>query len=139
MSHEGQSRVCQVELFSDEICALGDLLVAECGDEIIGVEVTGIESGEKRKNKAKATEISTIWTRMIEEVVVKASIHEKRITLPLYFRCAGDDDFEIGKEYQRGNIRFRITHIKLRNGALMRKEGWKAFARKVKRLYGRRL
>jgi uncharacterized Zn finger protein len=139
VSHEDESRVCAAELFSDEKCTLGDLIVAECGDEAFGVEVTGIECGERRVRRATADSITTLWTRMIDEVVLKVSVHEQRTTKPLYIRCAGEEDFEIGKVYEVGNMRFRVTNIKLRDGALMRKEGWKAYARKIKRLYARRI
>jgi len=35
--------------------------------------------------------------------------------------------------------RFKISHLKLRDGPLMRKEGWKAIAHRIKRIYGTRL
>ncbi len=139
VSHENESKVCTTELFSDEQCTLGDLIVAECENEAFGVEVTGIECGDKRLPRATAEAITTLWTRVIDEVVLKVSVHEQRTTKPLYIRCAGEEDFEIGKVYEIGNIRFRVTNIKLRDGALMRKEGWKAYARKIKRLYAKRL
>jgi uncharacterized Zn finger protein len=139
VSHGADSRVCSVELHGEEECRVGDLLVAECGDDVSGVEVTGIEKGERRVRHARARDITTLWTRQIEEVVVKASVHHRSITLPVYRRCQGEEEFEIGEVYQFGTIRFRVIRIKLRDGALMRKEGWRTFARKIKRLYGIRL
>jgi uncharacterized Zn finger protein len=139
VSQEKESRVGSVELLDDEECHIGDLLVAEIGDDIVGVEVTGIEIGMQRKERAKASEITTLWTRMVEKVVVKVSVHDKRVTLPLYHECDGEEDFVIGEVYTMHGIRFRIVQIKLRNGAMMRKDGWKAWARKIKRIYGTRL
>ncbi len=133
------SEVGSVELLEDEICGVGDLLVVEVGDEVFTVEVTGIECGDKRRNAAKAYEISTLWTRLVDEVVVKVSVHDKRRTIPYYIRCEGERDFVIGEIEKVEKIPFRITHIKLRNGSMMRKEGWKAYARKITRVYGTRV
>ncbi|NYT05485.1 MAG: hypothetical protein GKC04_03810 [Methanomicrobiales archaeon] len=136
VSHEQESHVCSVELEENERCAVGDMLVAECGEEVMGVEVTAIERSGVRVQKAVAEEIETLWTRLVEQVVVKASVHDGRRTIPVYVASAGETDFVIGELYQAGSIRFRITRIKLRDGALMKKEGWKAYARKIKRIYG---
>ncbi|MBN1194968.1 MAG: hypothetical protein JXA08_06435 [Methanomicrobiaceae archaeon] len=139
VSYEKESRICSIELLDDEVCAVGDMLVAECEDDAMGVEVTSIERDGVRVSKARAEEIQTIWTRLVEQVIVKASVHDGRTTLPLYIPTAGEEDFIIGSVYQAGKIRFRITRIKLREGALMKKEGWKAYARKIKRIYGTRI
>jgi len=50
-----------------------------------------------------------------------------------------EDDFIIGDIYKIDNVRFRVVQMKLRDGALMRKEGWKAYARKIKRVYAIRV
>src|SRR5512139_458514 len=68
VSKEGTSLVCGIELGKDDECSVGDHLVAECGDEAFGVEVSAIECGGKRKKRAKATEITSLWTRTIEQV-----------------------------------------------------------------------
>jgi uncharacterized Zn finger protein len=139
VSRETTSQVCSIELLSDEECSEGDLLVAECGDEAMGVEVTGIEVGEKRPARARADEISTLWTRLIDEVVVRASVHDGRKTLPLYAKADGEEEFSVGQVVDFDRIRFTITQIKLREGQVMRKEGWRTFARKIKRIYGVKL
>ncbi|KDE55663.1 HVO_0476 family zinc finger protein [Methanoculleus sp. MH98A] len=136
VSQETESMVCSVEMFEDEVVALGDRIVAECGDEVFGVEVTGIEAGARRVRRAKADEVTTLWTRGIEQVVVKASIHTGRTTLPLYQTADGEDEFVVGETYSFAGRRIRISHIKLRDGPVIRKEGWKTVARRVKRIYG---
>lgn len=136
VSQETESMVCSVEMFEDEVVALGDRIVAECGDEVFGVEVTGIEAGARRVRRAAADGVTTLWTRGIEQVVVKASIHTGRTTLPLYQTADGEDEFVVGETYTFAGRRIRISHIKLRDGPVMRKEGWKTFARRVKRIYG---
>ena len=136
VSHETESTPCSVEMLDDEVVSLGDRIVAECGDEVFGVEVTGIEVGPKRVRKAAAREVTTLWTRGIEQVVVKASVHSGRTTIPLYQTAEGEDEFIVGETYTFGGRRIRISHIKLRDGPVIRKAGWKAFARRIKRIYG---
>ncbi|MCK4306507.1 MAG: hypothetical protein KAY24_19855 [Candidatus Eisenbacteria sp.] len=139
ISKDQKSSVGSIELIENERCAVGDLLVAELGDDVLGVEVTGIEVGDKRRKRSIATDISTIWTREVENVVVRVSVHDGRKTLPMYSACDGEDDFIIGDIYKIDNVRFRVVQMKLRDGALMRKEGWKAYARKIKRVYAIRV
>ena len=139
VSREGTSRVCGIELSEEDECNVGDHLVAECGDDAFGVEVSSIESGEKRVQRARATDITTIWTRAIEQVVVKVSIHDGRKTVPVYMECDGEQEFVVNEVYTASKKRFKITHLKLRDGPLMRKEGWKAVAHRIKRIYGTRL
>ena len=136
VSHETESQVCTVEMLADEVVSLGDQIAAECGDEVFGVEVTGIEVGAKRVRRAEAEAVTTLWTRGIEQVVVRASIHTGRTTLPLYQAAEGEDEFVVGEAYTFGGRRIRISHIKLRDGPVIRKEGWKTVARRVKRIYG---
>jgi len=136
ISVEKESRRGIIELSEDEIVSIGDLLVAEIDDDAVGVEVASIETGYKRVGKATAADIDTLWTRMIDKVILKVSYHDGRKTVPLYLEYEGEDDIVIGDVYNVDRYNFRVTHMKLRNGAMMRKEGWKAYARKIKRVYG---
>ncbi len=138
VSREGTSKVCGIELAKEDECHLEDHLVAECGEDAFGVEVTAIECGEKRVKRAKAPKITTLWTRAIEQVVVKASIHDGWKTIPVYMECDGEQPFVVGETYTASGKRFRVTHLKLRDGPLMRKEGWKTVAHRIKRIYGSR-
>jgi len=141
VSHEDKSVTCTTELLSDDVCRVRDCIVAECGDESIGVEITGIEKSDthKRVSKAQASDIDTLWTRSIERVVLRASVHDGRLTLPIYQICDGEEVFVVGVVYTFGGKKFRISHIKLRDGAVLRKEGWKTTAQRIKRIYGSRL
>jgi uncharacterized Zn finger protein len=136
VSKEGTSRVCGIEFAEDDECSLEDHLVAECGEDVFGVEVTAIECGDKRMKKATAKDITTLWTRGIEQVVVKISIHDGRKTIPVYMECDGEQPFVVGDMYVVSGKRFKVSHLKLRDGPLMRKEGWKTVAHRVKRIYG---
>jgi uncharacterized Zn finger protein len=83
--------------------------------------------------------ITSLWTRVIEQVVVKISVHDGRKTIPLYRECEGEDPFVVGDVNTVQGKRFKITQLKLRDGPLMRKEGWKTVAHRIKRVYGYRL
>ena len=139
VSQEGESRVCSVSLEPGEQVAVGDLLAAECGGEVLGVEVTSIESRGKRVERAGGREISALWTRAIEQVVVRASIHRGRVTRPVSVICAGEEEFAVGASWTFGPIPFRISHMKLRDGRVLRREGQGAPGRAIKRIYGHRL
>ena len=139
VSHEGGSAVCSVEMMPDDECSVDDRLVAECGDEALGVQVTSIESGERRVGRARAKEITALWTRVIDEVVVRFSVHSGRQTIPLYKVCDGEEFFVVGEVCTIKGKQFRISHLKLRDGPLMRKEGWKTVAHRIKRVYGNRI
>ena len=138
VSREGTSMVGTIEFAEDDECFVDDHLVAEVGDEAYGVEVSSIEVGEKRVQRAKAKLVTTLWTRTIDQVVVKISVHDGRKTIPLYMECEGETEFVVGEKYVVDAKRFKISHLKLRDGPLMRKEGWKTAAHRIKRIYGYR-
>lgn len=73
--------------------------------------VTSIEAGPKRVIRARP-DITTLWTRVIDEVVVRFSIHSGRQTLPLYKVCDGEEFFIVGEVYSIKGKQFRITHLK---------------------------
>jgi uncharacterized Zn finger protein len=139
VSRQDTSIVCTVELMRDERCAVGDRVVAECGEDAMGVEITAIESKGKRVLLAGAADVDTIWTRAIEQVIVKASVHTGRTTVPLYREFDGEFQFEVGGVYDFGGWRFRVSHIKAREGGVLRREGRRIAAHAIKRMYGYRL
>ncbi|HVP25261.1 MAG TPA: HVO_0476 family zinc finger protein [Methanomicrobiales archaeon] len=139
VSCEGESRVGSVSLEPGETVAIGDSLAAERGDAVSGVQVTSIEARGKRVKRAKARDVSTLWTRAIDQVVVRASVHKGWVTRPVSVACDGEEEFAVGESWTFGPLPFRITHMKLRDGKVLRKEGQKAPARAVKRIYGNRI
>ena len=101
--------------------------------------VTAIESGGRRVRRARAREVSCLWTRAIDQVVVRASVHRGRTTRAVSVVCEGEEEFSVGASWTFGPLPFRITHMKLRDGTVLRREGQGAPARSVKRIYGVRL
>lgn len=128
-----------IELMPGDVVELGDLFVAEgAGDEAAGVEISSIEvAGGGRVGRARAGTIVTLWSRVVEDVVVPVSVHRGRETIPLHQRADGEEVFVVGEVYTFGGKKVRISHIKLRDGPVLRKEGWKTVARRVRRIYGR--
>ncbi len=135
VSADEESRVCSIELAPDEICGIGDHHVAACGEEYIGIEISGIERGQQRVRRARAKDVTTLWTRKIEQVNVRVSLHDERKTIPLLIDVSGEEPFVVGEIYRQGNRRFRIANIKNRDGGSLRKEGQKSVARRIKRIY----
>jgi len=139
VSREGESRTCSVLLGPEEPVAIGDFLAAECGEEVFGVEVTSIEAGARRVKRVKARHASTLWTRAIDQVVVRASVHKGWVTSPVSVTCEGGEEFSVGESWTFGPLPFRITHLKLREGKVLRDKGQRAPARAIKRIYGNRI
>ncbi|HIJ06074.1 MAG: putative Zn-finger protein-like protein [Methanomicrobiales archaeon 53_19] len=138
ISSEGESRQGTIELTDDEIVEVGNTFVADVGDDIFGVEVTGIELGPARRMRASTQDITCLWTRVIDSVIIRASLHKGALTYPLYEQVDGETVYTIGEIASVGGRQFRVTRIKLRDGAVVRKPGSYAEARFIKRVYGER-
>lgn len=136
VSMEATSRMCQVEMDYSETCRLGDHFVAECGEEFFGVEVTAIECGKARLRKAKAPEITTLWTRKVDDVEVRIAIHNGRTTTSIHVTVPGEEPFVVGEVYKAGQRRIRVSRIKVRRGGILKNEGARVEARRIKRIFG---
>ncbi len=140
VSREGESFVAKAELMKGEVVEVGDYIVAERDDgEGAGVEIMSLEVGDKRVQKAVAEEINTIWSRAIDEVIVRISVHDGKKTIPMYVACEGDDRFTIDDIVSIDRVRARIDHICLRNGMIQRRKGKYEVANRIKRVYAYRL
>jgi uncharacterized Zn finger protein len=136
ISKENQSFVCRSEMYCTERVAVGDHIVAECdADNAFGVEIMSIECGPKRVTAAQADEIDTLWTRSIDEVVVRFSVHKGQKTIPLYLVCEGNARFYVGEQYEINGVKCKIHHIKLRNGTICKRIGKYEPALTIKRVY----
>ncbi|KAF5091979.1 hypothetical protein KHC33_03525 [Methanospirillum sp. J.3.6.1-F.2.7.3] len=140
VSREAESYVGKAELMKGEVVEVGDYIVAERDDgEGAGVEIMSLEVGDKRVQKATAEEIDTIWSRAIDEVIVRISVHDGKKTIPMYVACDGDDRFTIDEIVSIDRVRARIDHICLRNGIIQRRKGKYEIANRIKRIYAYRL
>ncbi|MDR3101715.1 MAG: hypothetical protein LBU24_00525 [Methanocalculaceae archaeon] len=127
-----------IELMEGDTCAVGDLLVAEVEGESYGVEVTAIERDNARRKKLPAEEIEVLWTRLVDKVIIRASLNKGAVTIPLYEQVPGDKVYTIDHITTVDGKQFRITRIKLRKGNVIERKHQSALAHEIKRIYGER-
>lgn len=141
VSRRDLSVTCKTELDPEIVLYVDDDIIVD--DEETGmvcpVIITSIEAGEKRVQSAIATEISTIWGRAIDEVVVKFSAQSgTEKTEVLEKRVPGDYEFTVGEEEKVGNIPLIINKIKVRDGLFRSRKGDVVLAKYVKRIFARK-
>ncbi len=119
------------------IISMGDELVID--DEKTGeatlVKVTSLEVGSKRKENAAAEDITTLWARAIDEVVVKIAISRGGITESLELRAPGDREFVIGDKVKVNSRELKIIRIKIRDGGFKSRKGVAIKAKDIRRIY----
>ena len=104
--------------------------------DVAMVEITSIElEGGRREEKARAGEVETLWTRAVDEVMVKVAVHRRGKTTPYSISARGDEIFAVGDVRTAGEKRFRVEKIKLRDG----RSPERAFAKDITRVWGRAL
>jgi len=138
ISHGSDSIIAKIELAEGEIISVGDYLVAEANDVTYNVEVLSIEADNARREKLLSEKITTLWTRLVDVVIISASVNKGATTMPLYETVDGEKDFEIGCITAVAGKQFRVKRIKLRNNHMLTRKGRKAKAYEIKRLFGER-
>lgn len=99
------------------------------------VKVTSIEMGDKRPDEADAKDIKTIWSRAIDEAIVKFAISHRETTESVSMRVPGDREFVIGDKVEVNNRKLKIIRIKIRDGGFKSRKGVAVFAKNIKRIY----
>lgn len=138
LSYGNESRNGTIELSQGDIVSVGDYLAAEMGDDTFSVEVTSIESNNTRKDKLPAEKIDVLWTRLVDVVIIRASLNKGATTIPLYEQVDGDREFVVDHLTTIGGKMFRVTRIKLRKGNVITRKDKSAKAFEIKRIYGER-
>ena len=136
--NDTESITAKIELAEGEIISVGDYLVAETEDETYNVEVLSIEADNARREKLPSEKITTLWTRLVDVVIISASVNKGAVTLPLYETVSGEKEFEIGCITAIAGKQFRIKRIKLRDNHMLTRKGRKAKAYEIKRIFGER-
>jgi uncharacterized Zn finger protein len=114
----------------------GELLVDDGVGDVAMVEITSIELvGGRREEAARAGDVETLWTRAVDEVMVKVAVHRRGKTTPYSIRARGDEIFAVGDVRTAGGKRFRVEKIRLRDGRSLDR----AFAKEITRVWGRAL
>ncbi len=130
------SRVGSVVFKEFDTVEVGDEIVVETAEGFRIGEVTAIELKDGKRTKfAEVKDVATVWLRDVGEVEVKFSLHKGAVTTPYKMLTSGDTEFEIGEKLNIDNLLFRITRMKLINGKLLKREGERAKAKDIRRIY----
>lgn len=136
ISSGATSRRGRIRVKPGDLLETGDEVVVEVDDGFKIGEITSLEfRNGSRRNSAIAKDVSTVWLRDVGEVFVKISLHKGAITTPYKLLVSGDTEFEVGEVLEINGKRFRIERMKLINGRLLKKEGDRAEAKEIRRIY----
>ncbi len=136
ISSGATSKRGRIRVKPGDLLETGDELIVEVDDGFKIGEITSLEfKNGSRRNSAIAKDVSTVWLRDVGEVFVKISLHKGAITTPYKLLVSGDTEFEVGEVLEINGKRFRIERMKLINGRLLKKEGDRAEAREIRRIY----
>lgn len=131
------SHLCSLEVSDLESLKCGDHLKVIVGDEETEVEVTGIECGQQRFLSSRCEDISTVWSRVVGIVALKVAVHSGWKTHAETIPTPGARTITVGSFLTVQTRRCRIHALKLRDGALLKREGQWAAAANIKRVYCR--
>jgi uncharacterized Zn finger protein len=122
----------QTQLEDDEIISVGDEFYLDDGRRVC---VTYLDLGdERRKEKARATEIKKLWVKQFDVLSVKVSVNDNRRTIPLRIDAEPDDEFAVGMVMSFEDYDAVIHAIKTKT-RLVRKGS--AEAREIRRIYAK--
>jgi uncharacterized Zn finger protein len=107
-----------IEIPAEDLLKVGDELLVDDGvGDVAMVEITSIElEGERREEAARAGDVRTLWTRAVDEVMVKVSVHWRGKTTSYAMPARGDEAFHVGEVRTADGRKFRVEKIKLRDG-----------------------
>ena len=133
ISAGAKSLKTNVELHPDEELMVGQEVIVDEQD----LRITSLESSGKRIEHATAKEVSTLWTKQLEEngkVKVNISVHKGPNTLSHNIEALPDEEFYVGDILRIARDNVAIFKIKTQN-RIIKYDG--AAARDIIRIYGR--
>jgi uncharacterized Zn finger protein len=128
VSELGLSKKEEIELEAGEMLGLNDELYL--GETHL--LVTGIECEGRRVEKCDIKEISTIWAKKFDKVIVKVSINKHTKTIPTQIDALPDEEFFVGDLMTVGKEQVVIHSIKAKEGSVRRGS---VAARDIVRIY----
>jgi uncharacterized Zn finger protein len=148
VSQGDESLTTTVDAPAEETVAHGEEFVVDTPEAIMQVRITAIElDGDQRVEEATVEDVSTLWTRAVDNVRVNATIHpndgRRDESRSVAVSVPGDHEFVVGETVEFADEEFEITGIQVRDDApeyrfeKLDHEGDSVFAKDVKRLYGR--
>ena len=128
VSERKESHKDEIELMEDEILSVGDeIFLGE--NQLL---VTAIDSKGRRVQSCEPAEISTIWAKKFDKVILKISINKHTKTIPAELEALPDEEFFVGDLMTIGKERVAIHSIKTNSG-IVRNGG--VSARDIVRIY----
>jgi uncharacterized Zn finger protein len=148
VSQGDESLTTTVDAPAEETVAHGEEFVVDTPEAIMQVRITAIElDGDQRVEEATIEDVSTLWTRAVDNVRVNATVHpndgRRDESRSVTVSVPGDHEFVVGEAVEFADEEFEITGIQVRDDApeyrfeKLDHEGDSVFAKDVKRLYGR--
>ena len=138
ISKDDLSDVGKVDAKLSDTFAKGEEIVVETEEGYRIGEITSIELKDgKRVEFATAKDIQTLWLRDVGEVKVRISLHKGAVTTPYEMFTSGEIEFQVGEILPIEGRKYRITRIKLINGSILKREGRRAKAKEIRRIYAK--
>lgn len=137
VSSDDKSKRMDVELPPSDEVVVGDRMMVD-GYE---VEVSSLESGEKRVEVALVKEIDAIWTKRADKIKVKFSISKGPRTLSKEMFAQPDEEFFVGDMVELGRMKVVIHKIKckdkfVREGSAQASSIVRIYAKGIKEIWG---
>ena len=136
ISKDDVSDVGKISAGKSDTFTKGQEIVVETKEGFRLGEITSIELKDgKRVEFARAEDVETIWLRDVGEVKVRISLHKGPVTTPYEIFTSGEVEFQVGEILPIEGRKYKITRIKLIKGGVLKKEGRKAKAKEIRRIY----
>jgi uncharacterized Zn finger protein len=148
VSQGGESFTSTIEAPADQLIAVGEEFVVDTEAVLMSVRITAIETGpEQRVDEAAIPDVSTIWTRGVDNVEVNVTVHpadgRHDETRSVTIAVPGDHDFVVGETQEFGEERFEVERVLVRENAAdyptrkFERDGDDVPAKDVKRVFVR--
>lgn len=120
------------ELEENDRIAIGDEFFIEDGRRL---RVCAIElPGDRRVKKAKAQDVRILWTQQFDNLSIKVTINNDRVSYSRRIEALPDDEFEVGNRLSLEDMDCFIHAIKTRDKLV---QHGSAEARDIVRIYGK--
>lgn len=148
VSHEGDSFTTTIEAPLRETVQVGEEFIIDNDDVLLAVRITDLELGpEQRVNQATVEDVTTFWTRAVDNVYVNVTVHpadgKRQESRSIEFGVPGDHEFEVGSREAHGDLTMEITGLVIRDDAIdypttkLDRRGDAAPAKDIKRMYAK--
>ncbi len=136
LSSDEKTEIGKVKVSEEDEIVKGSEMIVDLKEESKVGKVTAIQLKDGRMVEfSKAKDTYSIWLRNVGEVSVKFSLHKRAVTTPYKMVFDGETEFVVGEVINIEGKKYRIHRIKLLDGGLLKREGEKALAKDIKRIY----